>query len=105
MIEAVYASPYCRTMETAKLAFGDAQAADYLTLTKVLSMQQQQSNIEQANKVIGSYKGKGVLILVTHSENINLITFDTVGKAEMLIIKPLGGEDFDVLGKLAPANK
>jgi phosphohistidine phosphatase SixA len=96
----VLASPYCRTIDTAKLAFGKAKASEALRLLEALPPAQAEQVTAQAMKLIGNYKGKGNLVLVTHEPNVVALAFETVETAGMFVFAPKGADQFDVLGKL-----
>lgn len=96
----VLASPFCRTMDTAKLAFGKAKASEALRLLEALPPGQADQVTAQAMKLVGEYKGKGNLVLVTHEPNIIALAFETVEFGGMLVLAPKGADQFDVLGKL-----
>ncbi len=97
-VEAVRHSPYCRTAETAKLAFGSGSETAYLSLLEVLSTDAQAAQTAQLNQVIGSYAGKGNLVLVTHEPNINAVSFEMVKPADFIVLQPKGGSGFEELG-------
>ncbi len=97
-VDEVLHSPFCRTTETAQLAFGDAIPADYLFLLEVLSANEVEQQTEILNRVINTYEGKGNLILVTHAPNINAISFELMKFLDLLVIDPNGEEDFEELG-------
>jgi phosphohistidine phosphatase SixA len=99
-VGAVLASPYCRTVETATIAFGSVKSTPYLSLLEVLSANQAETASAQLVQKIGSYKGEKNLILVTHAPNIDAVAFDPVEKAAFLVLKPLGNDEFDELGKI-----
>lgn len=96
----VLASPFCRTMDTAKLAFGNAKPSDALRLIEGISAREIAHINTQASRLIGDYKGKANLILVTHQPNVEAIALESLENAGMLVLTPKGGEEFDVLGKL-----
>ncbi|TAM43499.1 MAG: histidine phosphatase family protein [Gammaproteobacteria bacterium] len=96
----VLASPYCRTMDTAKLAFGKAKASEALRLIEALPPAQAEQITAQAMKLIGEYRGKGNLVLVTHEPNIIALAFETVETGGMFVLIPKGADQFDVLGRL-----
>ncbi len=96
----VLASPFCRTMETAKLAFGKAKASEALRLIEALPPAQADQVTAQAMKLIGEYKGKGNLVLVTHEPNVVALAFETIEAGGMFVLAPKGADQFDVLGKL-----
>lgn len=94
------ASPYCRTMDTARLAFGNAKPSEALRLLEALPPAQAEQITAQAMKLVGEYKGKGNLVLVTHEPNVVALAFETVEPAGMFVLAPKGADQFDVLGKL-----
>lgn len=96
----VLASPYCRTMDTAKLAFGSAKPSESLRLLEALSAAQAEQVTTQAMKHIGEYKGKKNLVLVTHEPNVVALAFETIESGRMFVLAPKGADQFDVLGKL-----
>lgn len=102
----VLASPYCRTMETARLAFGKANASEALHLREALDARETNKRTDEVMRLIGSYQGTGNLILVTHQPNVEAIALESVEPAGILVLQPKGGGDFDVLGKLtAPKSE
>mgnify|MGYP001619754707 FL=1 len=101
----VLASPYCRTMDTARLAFGSAKPSEALRLIEGIGAQEVERINAQAMKLIGGYKGKANLILVTHQPNVEAIALENLETAGMLVLAPKGDEEFDVLGRIpAPGN-
>lgn len=97
-IDEVRHSPYCRTTDTARLAFGEADAVPYLSLLEVLEAEAAQQQTQTLNQVIGSYAGKANLVLVTHEPNIRAVSFELMKHLDVLVIEPLGGADFEELG-------
>ncbi len=96
----VLASPYCRTMDTAKLAFGKAKSSEALRLIEALPPAQAEQVTAQAMKLVGEYTGKANLVLVTHEPNVVALAFETVEPGGMFVLVPKGADQFDVLGKL-----
>ncbi len=96
----VLASPYCRTMDTARLAFGSVKPSEAMRLIEGIGAQEVERINAQAMKLIGGYKGKANLILVTHQPNVEAIALESLENAGMLVLVPKGGEEFDVLGRL-----
>ena len=97
----VLASPYCRTMETARVAFGSAKPSTVLHLLESLDAREAARRTEEVTKLIGSYTGTANLVLVTHQPNVEAIALESVEPAGMLVLAPKGGSDFEVLGRLA----
>lgn len=100
----VLASPYCRALDTARLAFGKAEASEALRLIEALPSDQADQVTARAMKLIGEYKGKENLVLVTHEPNVVALAFETIETAGMLVLAPQGADRFDVLGRI-PAPK
>lgn len=101
----VLVSPYCRTMDTARLAFGSAKPSEALRLIEGIGAREIERINAQAMKLIGGYKGKANLVLITHQPNVEAIALESVEPAGMLVLVPKGGEEFDVLGRIpAPGN-
>lgn len=97
----VLASPYCRTMDTGRLAFGNVKPSEALRLIEGISAQEIERINAQAVKLIGGYQGKTNLILVTHQPNVEAIALESLENAGMLVLQPKGNSDFEVLGRLA----
>lgn len=99
-IEMVLTSPYCRTTETAKNAFGRSQPVEFLSVLEAFPQKQAEAYTEQLMKRIGSYSGSGNLVLVTHGPNINAVSFDPVEIGAFLVLQPKGGQEFEEIGKI-----
>ncbi len=97
-IESVLASPDCLAKETAKTAFGQVESVDFLSSMKTISEQQADSYTAQLERRIGSYSGKGNLVLVTHELNINAISFQTLEEGYFLVLNPMGKNEFEEIG-------
>ena len=96
----VLASPYCRTQDTARHAFGQATPTEFLSLSEVLSPTEVARNTAVAMKRIGEHAGPANLVMVTHEPNIAAISFELVEQGAFLVLKPRGGSEFDVVGKI-----
>ena len=97
-VSRVLHSPFCRTTETAQLAFGRAGPANYLSLLEILESSEAASQTEVLSKVIGSYTGDGNLVLVTHEPNISALSFELIKHLDFLVIQPKGNSEFEELG-------
>ncbi|MDP1863925.1 MAG: hypothetical protein Q8K52_08470 [Thiobacillus sp.] len=96
----VMSSPYCRTQDTARHAFGHVTPTGYLSLSEVLTPAEAARNTAEAMKRIGEYGGAANLVMVTHEPNIAAISFELVEQGAFLVLKPRGGSEFDVIGKV-----
>jgi len=97
-VTGVLHSPFCRTSDTAKIAFKKGRVAQYLSLLEILTSTAAAKQTAQLNKVIGSYVGKGNLVLVTHQPNISAIAFDKLGFLDFLVLQPKGGNTYEEVG-------
>jgi len=88
--ERVLTSRYCRTKETARLAFGDAE--EFAPLDPPPA--DEEARKEQLDAVLGKvrdYSGSGNLVLVTHLETIQALTGQSAREGEALIVAPRDG--------------
>ena len=97
-ISDVFHSPFCRTTETAHLAFGKASPAQYLSLLEILEASEAARQTQSLSRVIGSYSGSGNLVLVTHEPNIGAVSFELMKHLDFLVVEPNGGSEFEELG-------
>ena len=104
-INKVLTSPYCRTTDTANIAFARSEPAEFLSLLEALPQKQSEANTETLKKKIGSYTGSGNLVLVTHAPNINTVSFDSVEMGAFLVLQPMGADEFEEIGKINLAIK
>ena len=99
-VEEVLASPYCRCMDTGKLAFGRATAVQYLMPPGVVSDSQAKLNNERVLQEILKHRNSSNLVMITHDLNIsNIVLEPTVHMGEFFVLQP-NGADFDVVGKI-----
>jgi phosphohistidine phosphatase SixA len=97
-VEQVLHSPFCRTTETARIAFGAASGAEYLSLLEIVSSDDAARQAEKLNQIVGSYTDEGNLVLITHEPNINPVSFATVRHLDFVVLEPTGGAEFEELG-------
>lgn len=95
----VLASPWCRCVETAQLAFGRAQ-----TWTALSNLHARQQNAEQQVRAmrprVAAHRGKANLVLVSHGSTAGALTGEHPAMGEVLVLKP-DGDGFRVAGKLS----
>lgn len=99
-VERVMHSNFCRTRDTAVLAFGEASPSKFLTVPALLPQRDQEAYRTKLTRLISYYEGKGNLVLVTHSPVISAISFTLVEKDTALVVEPLGDGEFEELGKI-----
>jgi phosphohistidine phosphatase SixA len=96
----VLTSPYCRCMDTGRLAFGRATAVQYLMPPGVVSDGQAKLNNESVLREILKHHDASNLVMITHDLNIsNIVLEPTVKMGEFFVLQP-NGADFDVIGKI-----
>lgn len=98
VVAGVRHSPFCRTTDTARLAFGGGMPTDYLSLREILGADEAAAQTRALSEAIGSFAGPGNLILVTHEPNINAVSFELMKPADFLVLQPRGGSDFEEIG-------
>ena len=98
----VLSSRWCRCMDTAWLAFG--QAEPWLPLDSFFDDRSREPGQTQAVKArVGEHPASGNLILVTHQVNITALTGISPAQGEAIILTPQGNGTFRVAGRLRPA--
>jgi phosphohistidine phosphatase SixA len=96
----VLTSPYCRCVDTGKLAFGRATSVQYLKPPGVVSEEQAKLNQDRVVQEILKHHDASNLVMITHDLNIaNIVLEDTVPMGEFFVVQP-NGRDFDVIGKI-----
>lgn len=96
-IEAVWASPHCRTKDTAELAFGAFEVKAELRLIRALTEEQANANLRWSRQLIGDFNAEGNLILVTHRPNIGELIHQRVRPGTVAVVEPLGDGLFDLV--------
>lgn len=91
-------SPFCRTADTARLAFAQGVPAGYLSLLEILGPEEAAAQTRILSQVIGGYTGVGNLVLITHEPNLNAVSFEMMKHSDFLVLQPRGGSEFEELG-------
>ncbi len=98
-VERVLSSPWCRCVETAKLAFGKSEIS--VPLSNLFGRPENQAKqVEQMKTLAGTRPKKGNLVLVSHGSTIVALTGVSPGTGEMVVVTPQGGGKFAVAGRL-----
>lgn len=93
----VLSSPWCRCLETARLAFDRAQVSQPLG-NLFGRHENRESQVRQLREILQQEPGQGNLILVTHGSTIRALTGVSPATGEMVIVS----RDAKVLGQLVP---
>ena len=94
----VLSSQYCRCLETARLAFGSAEA-----WRPLMSGPRDSDRLAEIRERVGAWREAGTLVLVSHNITIRAATGVSIAEGELLILTPQGGAAFRVAGRIAPA--
>jgi len=100
-VAGVWASRWCRSLETAQLAFGNAQPAPMLDSTFTEDQAAKQNKIREVLSFVGSaVMDNQNLVFVTHQVNIQELTGVYLSSGEMLVATLDGESKFRVVGRL-----
>jgi phosphohistidine phosphatase SixA len=95
----VLSSPYCRCIDTGKIAFGRATPVPYLVPPGVVSDSQAKLNDERVLQDILQHRDASNLVMITHDLNIANFVFEPPVMGEFFVIRP-NGTDIDIVGKI-----
>ena len=100
----VLSSAYCRTLETARLAFGRATVHPALLNTIAAEHDARwRKQIRDARRLLGTRPAAGKLtILVTHGVVVQETTGQSLEEGEAIVFRPLGSSRFRVVGRVMP---
>ncbi|TFY96987.1 histidine phosphatase family protein [Ramlibacter rhizophilus] len=106
-VGAVLSSQWCRTMETARLAFADLAAGGVREAPAFNSFfgepGRADPQTETAREMLRQWKGPGALVVVTHQVNIRALTGELTRSGEGLVVRvPAGEGPIEVIGRLQP---
>lgn len=98
----VLSSPWCRCVDTATLAgMGAVQVEPTFGNAYVMS-EQRAALAEGGRALIGRWRGPGVLLVVSHGENIDAMLGARVAPAGIVVVVPVAGGASRVVGTIAP---
>jgi len=100
-VERVLSSPWCRCLETARLAFGDAEVAHALG-NLFGRPQNRQKQVEEMKGLVSEPRRGANRVLVSHGSTIVALTGVSPGTGEMVVVTPQGEGRFAVAGRLTP---
>jgi virginiamycin B lyase len=100
----VLSSPFCRTLETARLAFG--RATVHMALLNTITAEHNaawRKQIRDARRLFGTRPATGtVTVLVTHGVVVSDATGESLEEGEAIVFRPLGNSRYRVLGRVLP---
>jgi phosphohistidine phosphatase SixA len=100
----VLTSQWCRTRETARLAFGEQLPRDEPIFNSFFRQTpaQRDAQTARARDLIARWRGPGTLVVVTHQINITALTGIGAASAEGVVVRAEGGGELKVLGTIEP---
>ena len=100
-VTAVWSSQWCRTRETADLAF-PAKRIDQPAFNSFFSDRQAAAGqTREAQQRLSQWRGPGVLVVVTHQVNITALTDIVPASGEGVVVKPTA-TGLQVVGRISP---
>ena len=99
----VRSSPWCRCLETAKLAFGTfATAETWAPLGNLYGRPElRDGQVKAMTATLGERRAGGNLVLVSHGSTISAVTGINPDTTEMVIVTPQSNGGFAVAGRLS----
>lgn len=95
----VLSSPWCRCLETARLAFGVVES--WPPLSNLFGRPERRAEqVQQMQALVGGRRTGGNLVLVSHGSTIAALTGIMLNTAEMLVVTPRGEGQFTIAGRL-----
>ena len=98
-VDRVMSSPWCRCLETARLAFGPPEV--WTALGNLFDRPQNRAEqVAQMQAFVGGLRRTGNVVLVSHGSTIAALTGVNPDPAEIVVLTPQGGTRFTVAGRL-----
>jgi phosphohistidine phosphatase SixA len=100
-VAAVWSSQWCRTRDTADLAFPGRRLDQPEFNSFFTAYHAAQAQTHAAQKLLAGWRGPGVLVVFTHQVNITALTNIVPASGEGIVVKPVAGR-LQVLGRVMP---
>jgi broad specificity phosphatase PhoE len=100
-VQRVLSSRWCRCLETARLAFGNAEVSHALG-NLFGRPQNRDKQVEAMKRLVSEPPERGNNVLVSHGSTILALTGISPGTGEMVLVTPQGEGRFAVAGRLTP---
>lgn len=98
----VLSSQFCRCHDTAQLAFG-TPGTPWTPLSHTIGRTRaEDAQVREIRSRVGGYKGKANLVMMSHGTVALPLTGVAPVPAEIIVLTPLGGDNFRVAGRLPP---
>lgn len=101
-VGAVWVSPWCRTQETAALAFPSHPAVTQPAFASFFEQPEHEpARLTQSRSMLMAWRGPGVLVVVTHQVNITGLSGIHPSSGEGVVLRS-AGNTLQVVTRLAP---
>jgi broad specificity phosphatase PhoE len=98
-VDRVLTSPWCRCVETARLAFGASEV--WTPLGNLFGRPENRDRqVTEMQALVGQQRSGGNVVLVSHGSTISALTGINLDTAEMVVVTPQGAGHFAVIGRL-----
>ncbi|MBI5274867.1 MAG: histidine phosphatase family protein [Burkholderiales bacterium] len=101
-LASLVSSPWCRCLETARLAFGQEAQVDTALSNLFGRRENEASQLERLKALVSRRPAAGNAVLVTHGSTIHAFTGIQPAQGEMVVLALLPGGGYKVEGRLAP---
>lgn len=99
-VDAVLSSRWCRSLETARLAFGADRVEPYPPIDSFFGDRSTEPAQTAAAKArIAGFDGEGVQVMVTHQVNITALTGIVPGQGEAIVVEP-AEDGLSIVGRI-----
>jgi broad specificity phosphatase PhoE len=99
-VERVLSSPWCRCIETARIAF-DGKPETSVALSNLFARpENREKQVAGLRTLVSEFRGRGTLVLVSHGSTILALTGVSPDMAAMVVVQPQGSGNFAVVGTL-----
>lgn len=99
-ISRVLSSPWCRCLETARLAFGGAEISPALG-NLFGRPENREGQVREMQAIAGEPIRRGNLVLVSHGSTIRALTGVSPEMGEMVVVTPRGKGRFEIAARLS----
>jgi phosphohistidine phosphatase SixA len=105
-VDQVYTSPYCRCVDTASIVFGRFEIVDDMRATFFTNQEETAYLVDFLRSQLSSVPKAGFnTVLVGHTANLrDLTTVWPKPEGVAHVFKPLGGGEFEHLGRIMPTD-
>ena len=101
-IDRVVSSPWCRCVETAKLAAVGTVDVEPAFANAFVLAHERESLRARGLAIASGWRGRGVLLVVTHGENIRALTGENVAPAEIVVVARVADGTLRTIGSIPP---